>query len=969
MADEFRRACVRLVGGIGLGLALLVRCGSGDAVPAQGSGGATAAGSGGIAGTGGAGTAGKGGAGGAGGTGGVSVAVGGGGAGGVIDASVGSGGVLAGGTGGGSQDAAVDAPATRPNALRATWKVQSSAVAKDTGEVISGAAYTPTGWYDTTVPATVFGVLVANKVYPDPGYGMNLRSVPGVTYPIGENFSNVDMPASSPFAVPWWYRADFDIPESARGQRVWISFDGLNYSASIFVNGKQIAAADTVKGAYRRFDFDITGQAQFGARNAIVVGVNAPKTSDLAITFVDWNPSPPDKLMGLWNDVAVFTSGAVAIRDPYVTTKLDAPSAGAASLTVSATLVNGSGAEVKGTLTGAIESMSFSEEVTLAAGETKRVTLAPATHPELRIAKPRLWWPWQYGNPDLYSLKLSFSIGGAVSDSIDQRFGIREFSSELTAKGHRLFRVNGKPILIRGAGYTADMMYRRDVDRDVAEIGYVRAMNLNAIRLEGKMGNDHLIDLCDEHGILVIAGWCCCDVWEKWSSWPAGQVDVASASVADQIRALRKHPSMLAWMNASDMSAPSAVEQAYLKALDAEGWPRQLTLPSASAGSTPGLGQSGVKMSGPYDWVPPNYWLTNSDLGGAVGFATEVGPGPAVPPAESLKRFLPADHLWPIDSVWNYHAGGGVFSTIQIFTNALNGRHGAASGIDDYAKKSQLMAYEGIRAMFEAYGGRKYEATGVIQWMLNNAWPSIIWHLYDYYLKPGGGYFGAQKANEPLHAQYHYDDQSIVVVNSTLAARTGVAVRAQIVGMDSVELWSAQATVDSPADSVTKALTIPAIAGLPKTYLLRITWSAAAGATASNVYWLSNAPDVLNPGGSDWYHTPTTRYADMTGLSGLAATTLTSSATIKSDAGTDTVTATLQNDSKSIAFFVRAEVVKAAGGLEVTPVRYNDNYVSIWPGEQAVVAATYRTADLGGAQPALRVEGFNVAKSESAIAR
>ncbi len=69
------------------------------------------------------------------------------------------------------------------------------------------------------------------------------------------------------------------------------------------------------------------------------------------------------------------------------------------------------------------------------------------------------------------------------------------------------------------------------------------------------------------------------------------------------------------------------------------------------------------------------------------------------------------------------------------------------------------MTYEGERAMFEAYGRNKYTSTGVVQWMLNNAWPSIIWHLYDWYLRPGGGYFGTKKACEPLHVQYSYDDQ------------------------------------------------------------------------------------------------------------------------------------------------------------------------------------------------------------------
>jgi len=175
-------------------------------------------------------------------------------------------------------------------------------------------------------------------------------------------------------------------------------------------------------------------------------------------------------------------------------------------------------------------------------------------------------------------------------------------------------------------------------------------------------------------------------------------------------------------------------------------------------------------MTGPYEYVPPVYWLTDSKAGGAYGYNTETSPGPAIPPRESLERFIPKEHLWPIDDVWNFHAGGERFTTVNVFTDGLNRRYGTATSLDDYLRKAQAVTYDGERAMFEAYGRNKYTATGVIQWMLNNAWPSLIWHLYDYYLVPAGGYFGTKKAMEPIHVQYSYDDNSVAVVNSTYEA-------------------------------------------------------------------------------------------------------------------------------------------------------------------------------------------------------
>lgn len=196
---------------------------------------------------------------------------------------------------------------------------------------------------------------------------------------------------------------------------------------------------------------------------------------------------------------------------------------------------------------------------------------------------------------------------------------------------------------------------------------------------------------------------------------------------------------------------------------------------------------------------------------------------------------------------------------------ALNQRHGATDDLDGFTWKSQLMAYEGVRAMFDAFAGKKYQATGVIHWMLNNAWPSLIWHLYDYFLKPGGGFLGAQKACEVLHAQFHYDDRSIVVVNSGLTAQTGLRVLAEVYGKDGVRVFSRAANVDIAADGVTTAFVLPEIPEASNTTLLRLVLAKGDRTISQNVYWLSSTEDVLEDE-NEWYYTPSRSYADMTGL-------------------------------------------------------------------------------------------------------
>ena len=866
--------------------------------------------------------------------------------------------------------------ATKRVELSKGWALQSSTKVTGSGETISNPGYAVTDWIAAQVPTTVVAAQVKDGLLPDPFFGMNLRKFPGVEYPIGINFSEHAMPANSPYVPSWWYRTEFTLPKEYAGKTVWLNFKGINYKANLYLNGKQIADANQVIGAWRTYEFDVTSAVKPG-KNALALQIWAQTETDLGITFVDWNPSPPDKNMGLFREVYLTTSGPVALRYPAVFSKLETPAYDAAHLTVTAQLKNSSDQKVKGTLKGGIEKSEFAQTVELAPGEQKDVTFDPKDFSQLNLKNPRLWWPAQMGKPELYGLKLSFEIDGKVSDQSQTQFGIREITSEVLPNSperfKRLFKVNGKNILIRGAGWTPDMMLRQNSQRMADEFRYVQDMGLNTVRLEGKLEPDEFFEMADRLGVLVMAGWCCCDFWERWPKWNEKHLEIAKTSLVDQIYRLRSHPSLLVWLNGSDNPPPANVEQAYLKIEGDLRWPNPVTS-SATAKKTTITGESGGKMSGPYEYVAPSYWITDvgrppaeqicneGGCGGAYGFNTETSMGPAVPVIESVRRMIPKEHLWPIDDYWNYHAGGGEFSTLHVFTDALNTRYGTASNAEDYTFKAQVMAYEGVRAMYEAYSRNKYTSTGVIQWMLDNAWPSMIWHLYDYYLQPAGGYFGAKKATQALNPVYGYGDNSIWLVSSQYVDAKGLRVSAKILNQDAAVKYSKEVTVDASADSTAKVLELPPVDGLSQAYFLDLrVFDAGGKLVGSNFYWLSTRPETLDWPKSTWFTTPTKTYADFTSLAQLPKVQLKVSSKNKREGEQSTTHVMVENPSQSVAFFVRLKVTKGKGGDEILPVVWQDNYISLLPGEKREISASYRTADLGGAAPHLEVQGWNVA--------
>jgi len=190
-----------------------------------------------------------------------------------------------------------------------------------TGEVIGTETFRPDEWLKTSVPSTVLAAQTAAGVFRDPYFGMNLRQIPGTTYPIGTIFARQPMGANSPYHCGWWYRAEFTAPATAHaGESEWLHFGGINYRGEIWLNGKKIGDSTEVAGAYRTYDFDVTGALKPGRKNVLAVETFAPTEKNLGINWVDWNPCPPDKDMGLWGAVDLVSTGTVTVRSPMAVT-------------------------------------------------------------------------------------------------------------------------------------------------------------------------------------------------------------------------------------------------------------------------------------------------------------------------------------------------------------------------------------------------------------------------------------------------------------------------------------------------------------------------------------------------------------------------------------------------------------------------------------------------------------------------
>ena len=765
---------------------------------------------------------------------------------------------------------------------------------------------TADGWIAAQVPGTLMGTLTANGANPD-------------SVKVGDHAK---------------YRTTFSLPKLSEGQHAVLNFDGISYRANVWLNGEQIADSATMFGAFRQFEFDVT--PQIASDNKLEVEVFRAQPGEPNIGFADWNPRPADESMGIFREVRIKTCGNVAVSHSAVRSRVNTETLGEAWLTVSTELRNLSDKPVEGTVQGTADGHKFSYPVTLGAGEKKRF-VAPT---EIHVEQPRLWWCHNMGKPELCDLHIEFAEGGETSDIEDVRFGIREIKSYLTDEGYRAFTLNGKKVLLRGAGWTDDIYLRDTPETNRLQLEYVRDMNMNTVRLEGFWGtSQNLYDLCDELGLMILVGWSCHWEWENYLGSHCDDlyggilspetIDLIAKSFEDQVMWLRYHPSIIGWFVGSDMLPKPELEKQYQAFLSTEDDRDYLT--SAKDQKSEISGPSGTKMAGPYEYVDPNYWYLPEAPGGAFGFNTETGIGAQLPVKESLEKML-GKNLFPIDQRWNKlcTVSESDMNSLRQLSEVINHRFGDAKDIDEYLRRADMLNYESTKAMFESFRVRWPHTTGIIQWMLNGARPGIYWQLYDYYKQPNAAYYGVKKANAPVQLIYDYYTKAVYAVNETLEPAN---VKAEIKLLKGTDTTEDSKQVEVAAGTVVKVFDVD-MAQAPAAFLfLKLDGKAA------NEYFIVAEKDTYDWSKTTWVNTPISHYASYAMLDAMCTNNV--ELTVKPVA--DGYEATVSNKTDKVAFMIRLTAKDEQGQL-VCPAYWSDNYLTLAPGETRTVTCRMTSA-------------------------
>ena len=903
------------------------------------------------------------------------------------------------------------------------WTVQSSATATQTGAQISTPGFNTSTWLpvandDSGAPGTEIEALAQNGLCPgDTALQPVTQARSGPSSVFFSNnmqlcygfMSKIGPETVAAFKVPWWWRTDFT-SNLAAGQTATLLVNGVIGSASVWMNGTQVATSATVTGAYTRYTFTVSGLIRSGT-NSLAIEVNPNDPTTLFTTDnVDWTQIPPDNNTGIQFPVQLQTDGPLGVGNAHVN-QSDAVDLSSAALTVKTDVTNFTATSQTGTVTATITPpgngtpITVSQSVTVPASSTQTVSFTPASFPSLTIASPQVWWPYQMGAQPLYTLSTSVAQGGTTSNTTTATFGIRTVTSYLTGSnavepsGTRAFKINGVPIVVRGGGFDPNLFLHYSAADTAKQIALMKTMGVNAIRLEGHIMPADFFQQLDAAGILVNGGFQCCDAWEVGGTLSQAQLTVLQNSAQTIGTNLRSHPSVFSFQW-SDNQPTSQQEQASIAGFTAaDFYPQTPLIASAEYKSTATLGPAGEK-EGPYDWVPPDYWYDTTHLGSdstvtnagaAWGYDSEESAGDTVPTIDSLSRFMSASdlsNLWQNTKFNQFHANyeprckaGYSFGTLCHFDTALSSRYGAWSSLAQYVEEAQAQNYESVRAQFEAFIGHAnatpLPSTGTIYWQMNKGWPSLLWQLYNSDGDQAGSYFGAQEANRTLHALYALDTGKVTLDNLGNTSRSGLSVEAKVFNLAGTVLNDQTASnITLTSQQVMNNVLTPVVpTGNPvQVYFVELILKQNGAFVDRNVYWLSTQPDVVN-----WTKTlgqpqGTQRtYANLTSLQTLPASAVSATAatTHTSGPGGDlTTTVTVTNTSSStVAFLLRADVRRGtaggqenAGDNELQSSIWAGNDITLFPGESQTLTVSYQTADLQGSTPVISVSGWNLPK-------
>lgn len=630
-----------------------------------------------------------------------------------------------------------------------SWKVKAQAEVGADSANIYKPGYDAGSWVKGVVPGTVFNAYVVAGLEKDPNFGDNIYKVDKAKY--DRNF---------------WYRTEFKIPENYTKEKIWLNFKGINRKAEIYLNGKQIGVLD---GFMQHGNFDVTGLVSKSSSNVLAVLVYCPVNplvNYASPTYIpsaswDWMPYVPGLNSGITDKVYLSNTGSITLQDPWIRTEL--PTNARADVSIAVGVKNSTSKFQTGVLTGTIQpgNIEFSQKVFVGGNSTAEIKLDKKRFEQLAINSPKLWWPNGYGEPNLYTCKLSLKLGDEVSDSQVIKFGIKKYSYDTVGNVLHVF-VNGTKVFLKGGNWgMAEYMLRCRGNEYDTKLKLHREMNFNIVRnWIGSTTDDEFYDACDKYGMMI---WD--DFWLNSIPNLPNDVNNFNANAIEKIKRFRNHPSIAIWCGDNE-GTPMPPLNGWLAEdiSNYDGGDRRYQ-PNSHAGSLTG--------SGPWTNFDPRWYFSRfpNGFGGSPGWGLRSEIGTAVfTNYDSFKKFIPKDKLWPRNEMWNLHFFGPSAGNAgpDRYDEGINKRYGTATGIRDYCRKAQLLNIETNKAMYEGWEDNMWEdASGIMTWMSQSAYPSLVWQTYDYYYDLTGGYWGAKKACEPLHIQWNPVNNSVKVINTT----------------------------------------------------------------------------------------------------------------------------------------------------------------------------------------------------------
>lgn len=834
--------------------------------------------------------------------------------------------------------------------IHSDWYARKANEVKMDGNRLSAAPLDKTGWLPARVPGTVLTTLLENHMYPAPEFGLNNNLIPDI-HEVGNDF------------YTYWFTRQFTINNLPEGRNVWLNFRGINYKAEIFLNGKRINR-NTHEGMFLRKTFNITPYLRTDAPNVLAVLVYPPthagnpnggqggdgqiaRNNTMQYTpGWDWIQPVRDRNTGIWDEVSITTTGPVCLSSPYVVTKVpgvrdpETKTQREAFVNTSVELENTGSTSLKGLLVCETNGTRLTQPVTLSPFEKKTVSLNP-----LAVKNPRLWWPNGIGEQPLYDMNLSFEIGNQVSDRERLRYGIREITSDKCPdNGGRRFFVNGQKIYVTGGNYiNSDWLLRLSPERYRDEVRFHAEMNLRMIRVWGGalVERPEFYNACDEFGILVFQDlWGsgdCNGAWEdptkmdsrerRWE-YPDNH-DLFIASVEDQVKMIRNHPSLCFWCGANEWPLAKDIDQCLRKEVFPQLDPERLFV-SFSTDTLFTRNYLGDNGDGPYGIQEPEWFFSFR----SHPFNPEAG-SVGSPEVESMREMMTEQDLagfprkgFTRNYTWRYHKDLGYGDHLE--------RYGEVKDIETYCKYAQVVNYDQYRSFMEGWASHMWDwYTGILIWKTQNPWTSLRGQMYDWSLDVNASLYGTRKGCEPLHAYYNPVTRKAGLLNTTLKDYTDLSIVARIYNLEGKLLWEKETRASSKANTVQELLDIPVPEGIKGAYFLRL----ALNADVPNIYWLTTEPK------------------DYTSLSQLPKSRPDIKTDIKKEGSNFVGTVRLSADSQ-ISFFNRIKVFDRETGKRILPVHYSDNYITLMPGDQQEISLEF-PANLPEERIQIVVDSYN----------